>query len=264
MKRMILALSALLTATAMLACANAASDTWDTIEARGYFIVGLDDTFAPMGFRDDDGNLVGFDVDLATEVAARLGLEVRFQPIDWNAKILELDAKNIDVIWNGLTITAERREAIAFSSPYLENRQIVITKSGAGIATLTDLAGKKLGVQLGSAAEDAVTASAVSATIDELLKYDDYATALLELESGLVDAIVIDEVMGRYMVAQTSSSFVILEANFGTEEYGIGFRLGDATFVQKVNEALAAMVADGTAGRIASAWFGADVFLRQE
>jgi len=88
--------------------------TWAEIEERGYFIVGLDDTFAPMGFRDNDGNLVGFDVDLAKAVSEKLGVEVRFQPIDWDAKVLELNSGNIDMIWNGLTITDSRKEEMSF------------------------------------------------------------------------------------------------------------------------------------------------------
>ncbi|MCK7486710.1 MAG: amino acid ABC transporter substrate-binding protein [Bacillus subtilis] len=206
-------------------------------------------------------NLVGFDVDLAIEVALRLGLEVRFQPIDWDAKVLELNSKNIDVIWNGLTITDSRKLEMTFSSPYLANRQIVIVGAGAGIASIADLAGKKVGVQISSASEEAVLANAISGQFDELVKYDTYTTALLELRQGLVDAIVIDEIMGRYMLSQIEDNLVVLEDNFGTEEYGIGFRLIDVTFRDQINAALRAMVADGTAAEISRKWFDEDVFL---
>jgi polar amino acid transport system substrate-binding protein len=243
------------------ACGAGTTDSWTTIEDRGYFVVGLDDTFAPMGFRNESDELVGFDVDLAKEVATRLGLEVRFQPIDWDAKVLELDAKNIDMIWNGLTITEPRKLEMLFSEPYLANRQIVIVRGSSGIATIADLAGKKVGVQISSAAEEAVAANAAASTFQELVKYDNYTTALLELRQGLVDAIVIDEIMGRYMIAQIEDDLVVLADDFGAEEYGIGFRLGDSTFRDRVQEALRAMFEDGTTAEISEAWFGTDVFL---
>lgn len=264
MKRFLLALMTAIAAAAFLGCDSAETDSYAALQERGYFIVGLDDTFAPMGFRNGDGDIVGFDVDLAKEVASRLGLEVRFQAIDWDSKILELDSKTIDVIWNGLTITPAREEVIAFSNPYLANRQIVIVKDGSGISTIADLSGKKVGVQISSAAEEAALASDSSGTFSELLQYDDYATALLELNEGLVDAIVIDEIMGLYMIAQSEGGYCVLSEDFGSEEYGIGFRKTDLTFVDQVNAALAAMAEDGTAAEISVLWFGEDIFLPQE
>lgn len=261
MKRIWMLAMMVLLGISVAACGQNAAESWDTIEERGYFVVGLDDTFAPMGFRDDSDELVGFDVDLAKEVGLRLGLEVRFQPIDWDAKVLELNAKNIDVIWNGLTITEPRRLEMLFSAPYLANRQIVIVNGNSGIASLADLAGKTVGVQISSAAEEAVTANSVSSTFEELLQYDSYATALLELRQGLVDAIVIDEIMGRYMIAQTTDNLLVLEEDFGAEEYGIGFRLGDAEFQAKIQEALQEMFEDGTTSAISEEWFGEDLFL---
>jgi len=261
MKRMVLMGLMVLLAMGAAACGADNTDSWTTIEERGYFVVGLDDTFAPMGFRNEQDELVGFDVDLAKEVASRLGLEVRFQPIDWDAKVLELDAKNIDVIWNGLTITEPRKLEMLFSQPYLANRQVVIVRGSSNIATLSDLSGKKVGVQIASAAEEAVSASAASTTFAQLVKYDNYATALFELRQGLVDAIVIDEIMGRYLIAQIEDDLDVLLEDFGAEEYGIGFRLGDETFRDRVQEALREMFEDGTTAEIAQAWFGADVFL---
>lgn len=261
MKRMMLLGIMAFLALTVAACDQTTAESWATIEDRGYFVVGLDDTFAPMGFRNQDNELVGFDVDLAKEVALRLGLEVRFQPIDWDAKVLELNAKNIDVIWNGLTITEPRRLEMLFSEPYLANRQVVIVRGSSALSSLADLAGKNVGVQISSAAEEAVTANAVSSSFAQLVKYDNYTTALLELRQGLVDAIVIDEIMGRYMISQIEDNLVVLSEDFGAEEYGIGFRLGDQTFRDRIQEALREMFEDGTTAAISEAWFGEDVFL---
>ena len=248
----------------VVACNNQSDGTLETIASRGYFVVGLDDTFAPMGFRDTSGNIVGFDVDLAKEVARRLDVEVRFQPIDWDAKVLELNAKNIDLIWNGLTITEPRKLEMTFSNPYIANAQAVLVKADSGMTQLSDLAGKKIGVQISSAADEVVSASSIRASFQEYLKFDTYATALLELRSGFVDAIVIDEIMGRYLIAQSGDNLVFLEEDFGEEEYGIGFRFGDIAFRDRVNEILQEMITDGTVTQISLKWFGEDVFLRMD
>ncbi|AUD63919.1 hypothetical protein BK010_10080 [Tenericutes bacterium MO-XQ] len=261
MKKILLILVAILGVLGLSACGSEMPQTWEDIESRGYMIVGLDDTFAPMGFRDNDGNLVGFDVDLAKEVGERLGVEVRFQPIDWDAKVLELNAGTIDMIWNGLTITESRLEEMAFSNAYLANTQMIMVKAGSDITTMDDLIGSTLGVQISSAAEDAVNASAIVDDLGELVKFDTYNAALLELQNGTVDAVVIDEIMGRYIMSQNSGVYAALEDNFGEEEYGIGFRLESANLRDKINEVLAEMVADGKAAQISENWFDEDIFL---
>ena len=262
MKKLLLIGIAILGVFALAACGSEdMPQTWEDIEARGYMIVGLDDTFAPMGFRDNDGNLVGFDVDLANEVGERLGIEVRFQPIDWDAKVLELNAGTIDMIWNGLTITESRLEEMAFSNAYLANTQMVMIKSGSDITNISDLTGLKLGVQISSAAEDAVNASDIVDDLGELIKFDTYNAALLELQNGTVDAVVIDEIMGRYIMSQNVGLYEALEDNFGEEEYGIGFRLESTNLRDKINEILNEMIADGTAAEISENWFDEDIFL---
>ena len=123
-------------------------DSFEELEEKGEIIMGLDDTFAPMGFRDDKGELVGFDVDLAKEVFKRAGFEVKLQPIDWTMKETELNSGNIDVIWNGYSITEERKEKVAFTKPYLENKQIILTLSDSSINSKADLENKKVAVQV--------------------------------------------------------------------------------------------------------------------
>jgi len=245
----------------LASCTSEIPNTWSAIEERGYFIVGLDDTFAPLGFRDESGNLVGFDVDLAKEVASRLNVEIKFQTIDWDSKVLELNAGNIDMIWNGLTITDERLEQMSFSAPYLANSQMIMVKKGSTIDTIADLANKSLGVQISSAAQDAVEANSIYDNLGSFIKYDTYTQALLELQNNLIDAIVIDEIMGRYIMSQSADLYDIASENFGEESYGIGFRLEATDLRDKFNEVLAEMVTDGTAAAISQTWFDENIFL---
>jgi polar amino acid transport system substrate-binding protein len=261
MKKLALFVLTLILIAALAACQEGVPQTIEDLENRGYFIVGLDDTFAPMGFRDTEGNLVGFDVDLAKEVAIRLGIELRFQPIDWDAKVLELNAGTIDMIWNGLTITESRLEEMAFSNPYIKNTQMIMVKSGSSIETILDLTGKKVGVQISSASQEAVEGNAILTHLDELVKYDTFNLALLELENGTIDAVVIDEIMGRYIISQNEGVYQVASENFGEEEYGIGFRLESTDIRDQINQILIEMIEDGTAAEISIKWFDEDIFL---
>ncbi len=237
-------------------------DSLTRIMDKGELVLGLDDSFPPMGFRGDNGEIVGFDIDLAKEVAERLGVTLRLQPIDWDSKVLDLNSRDIDVIWNGLTITPERREQILFSKPYLANRQIVIVQDDSDIDTKEDLAGAVVGIQLGSSAENAVNADGATVeTFEELARYQDNVQALLDLEVGRVDAVVVDEILGRYYISQKPGTFKVASHYFAEEEYGIGFRLGEVAFRDAVDEAIDEMVADGTAAEISRKWFGEMVVL---
>src|SRR3989339_465985 len=256
-------LTCVLTA-ALAACQEGVPQTIQDLEDRGYFIVGLDDTFAPMGFRDTEGNLVGFDVDLAKEVSIRLGIELRFQPIDWDAKVLELNAGTIDMIWNGLTITESRLEEMSFSFPYIANSQIIMVKAGSTIETMDDLIGKTVGVQISSASDDAVSSSEIFDDLGDYERYDTFNLALIELTNGTIDAVVIDEIMGRYIISQNPSLYEVLEDNFGDETYGVGFRLESTDIRDQINAALIAMIEDGTAAEISTTWFNEDIFLTNE
>lgn len=248
------------------ASAEASADTsWQTIEDKGSFVLGFDETFAPMGFKDESGNHVGFDLDLATEVAARLGLELKLQPIDWDSKELELANGNIDVIWNGLTITDERKEKMLFSDPYMNNRQIVIVAADSGMKTIADLAGKTVAAQVESSAMQAIEAQPdVKDSFGELIESPDYVEALMELKQGSVDAVVIDEIMGRYYIAQDEDSafYGVLSDNFGEEQYGIAFRLEDKSFRDKVQETLTAIINEGKGAEISQKWFGEDILIK--
>ncbi len=234
-------------------------------EAKGKvdFIVGFDDTFVPMGFKDENGEVVGFDVELAREVGKRIGLEVKFQPIDWTMKETELNAGNIDAIWNGYTITEERKEKVTFAKPYLENRQVIITLSGSGIKTKADLAGKKVAAQNGSSSVDAVSKEVdvlKSLKGSALILFETNNEALMDLEAGRSDAVVADEILARYyMKERGTEKYNVLEEDFGKEEYGIGFRKTDAELIKQIDEVLDAMREDGTCAEISKKWFGENI-----
>ncbi|MBP8692136.1 MAG: amino acid ABC transporter substrate-binding protein [Sedimentibacter sp.] len=220
-------------------------------------IMGLDDTFAPMGFRDEKGNIVGFDVDLANEVAKRIGVTIKFQPIDWSMKETELNAGNIDLIWNGYTITPERQEKVAFTKPYLENSQVIVVLAGSDINTKADLAGKNVAVQAESSALDAINSEPeVAATFGSLVEFSTNNEAFIDLDSGRTDALVVDEVNARYYMKQIGEEkYKVLEEDFGDEEYGIGLRKEDTELLKKINDAMDAMKKDGTYDKIYAKWF---------
>jgi len=223
-------------------------------------VIGLDDNFPPMGFRDDKNELIGFDIDLAKEAGKRLGVEVSFKPIDWSAKEVELNGNRIDVLWNGLTITEERKANILFTKPYLENRQIVVVTDKSPITNKAQLKGKVVGVQDGSSAVEAVQKDEATAkSLKELKKFGDNVTALMDLSAGRLDALVVDEIVGRYYAGKKPGEYRVLEDNFGTEDYGVGTRKGDTELAAKLDKALDDMKADGTAAKIATQWFGKDI-----
>ena len=223
-------------------------------------VVGLDDNFPPMGFRDEKNTLVGFDIDLAKEAGKRLGVEVKFKPIDWNAKEAELNGKRVDVLWNGLTITEARKDKILFTAPYLENRQIIVVLDKSAVKTKAELKDKVLGVQDGSSAIEAVQKDAVTAkSIKELKKFGDNVTALMDLSAGRLDALVVDEVVGRYYTARKPGEYRVLDENFGTEDYGVGTRKEDTDLMSKIQKAIDDMKKDGSAAAISTQWFGKDI-----
>ena len=223
-------------------------------------VVGLDDNFPPMGFRDEKNELVGFDIDMAREAAKRMAVEVEFKPIDWSAKEAELAGKRVDALWNGLTITEERKKNIDFTAPYMENHQIVVVAANSPIKTKADMAGKVVGAQEGSSAVDAVKKDeAVFASFKELKTFGDNVTALMDLATGRLEAVVVDEVVGRYYVAKKPTEYAVIDEHFGTEDYGVGVRKDDTDLNARLDKALDEMKKDGSAAKIATQWFGKNI-----
>ena len=226
-------------------------------------VVGLDDNFPPMGFRDEKNELVGFDIDMAREAAKRASIEVEFKPIDWSAKEAELIGKRVDALWNGLTILEERKKNILFSDPYMVNKQIIIVKAGSDIKTKADMKGKIVGTQEASSAVTAMEKDKeLSSTFKETKLYGDFIATLMDLDAGRLDVVVADEVVGRYYVSKKPENYTVLEDDFGTEDYGVGFRKDDEATRNKINDVLAEMKKDGKAAEIAQKWFGSDVIKR--
>jgi polar amino acid transport system substrate-binding protein len=231
-------------------------------EQRARFVMGLDDAFPPMGFRDVENNIVGYDVDLAKEVCRRLDLELVTQSINWDAKEQELNTGKIDCIWNGFSITEERKKAILFSPPYLRNAQVIVVNGASPVQKLSDLAGKAVGTQQGSSSIDAIDAHPdfkKSLKGGKPVDFQDFLAALMDLESGRLDAVVIDVVVAGYNIKQSGKNFRMLTETLGDEEFGIGFRKHDALLQQKVWNTLLDMAKDGTVARITTTWFGSDI-----
>lgn len=240
-----------------------ADNSWQYIKDKGEFIVGLDDTFAPMGFRDPSGNLIGFDIDLATAVVEKMGVEVKFQPIDWDAKELELSAKKIDCIWNGMSITPERQESMLLSDPYLNNTIVIMTKSGSDIKSKNDLEGKKIGVQAKSAGLEVIQSDEIYDSVkDNLSEYKTYDEAIMDLEIGRIEAVIIDEVLGRYTAAKKEGTFDFADEKFADDLYAIGMRKGEEALGAELAKAMKAVIEDGTAKEISEKWFGKDIVIK--
>ena len=239
---------------------TAGTTTAETAEAAGgTLIVGFDQDFPPMGFVGDNGEYTGFDLDLAKEVASRLGLEYRAQPIAWDSKDMELESGNIDCIWNGFTITG-REDDYTWTTPYMANKQVFVVANDSDIKSQADLAGKVVEVQADSSAEAALKENQdLANTFGQLLTTPDYNTAFMDLEQGAVDAVAMDVIVAGYQIKQRNADFKILDDSLSEEEYGIGFKKGNTELRDKVQGALEEMAADGTLAKISDEWFGEDV-----
>lgn len=267
----ILALLCVMTLTMgmLTACGNAAGEKNSESAVSGAagdentFTVGFDASFPPYGYRDDNGEYVGFDLDLAAEVCTRNNWELVKQPIDWDAKDMELSSGAIDCIWNGFTING-REDKYTWSEPYVDNSQVVAVASDSGIKAKADLAGKIVAVQKDSSAlaalndEENAENIALRDSFKELIEYADYNTAFMDLEQGAVDAVAIDIGVAQYQIeSREKGAFMMLEGDenmIATEQYGVGFLLGNEDLRDIVQNTLNEMVADGTFMKIAEKW----------
>lgn len=226
-------------------------------------VVGLDDSFPPMGFKDEKNEIVGFDIDLAKEVAKRLGREVEFKAIDWNSKEAELKSGRVDILWNGLDITDKRKENMLFSEPYMDNRQIVfVAKNGkVAVAGEADLAGKTIGTQSGGTTEEYFeNKPELKASMKEVKYYPDYINAFMDLENGRLDAVVGDEIIGRYYISKHPDEIQAIDTVIGTvSQFGIAFRKDDQKLRDEVQKVFDEMKADGTVAKISEKWFAKDI-----
>lgn len=238
---------------------TAAAEAETKEAAGGTLIVGFDQEFPPMGFMGDNGEYTGFDLELAQEVAKRLGLTYTPQPIAWDSKDMELDAGNIDCIWNGFTMTG-RENDYEWTTPYMANSQVFVVAKDSGITGRADLAGKVVECQADSSALAALNENPdLTATFKQLLTTADYNSAFMDLEQGAVDAIAMDVIVAGYQIQQRNADFVILDDALSAEEYGVGFKKGNTELRDKVQKTLEEMAADGTLKAISEKWFSEDV-----
>lgn len=238
-------------------------------EAKGddKLVIGLDDAFAPMGFRDENGDLVGFDIDLANAVGEDLGMEVEFKPIDWNAKDMELKSGNIDCVWNGMSITPDRKENMSLSNKYLNNK-IVLMSLESGSVDVTkpeELANLKIGTQVDSSALEMLKKNECydqfAANISE---YDTYDSAIMDLKAGRVDVIAVDQVLGNYTNKNLGGEMKECTYSLGDDFYVIGFAKDNEALRDKVNDAIKAVIDNGKAEEISKTWFGKNIVVFEE
>ncbi|MEH7226358.1 amino acid ABC transporter substrate-binding protein [Bacillus sp. JJ1566] len=260
MKRNVTIFLSILTIFIILAgCSNTTSKN---SEDENTLVIGIDDKFAPMGFRDENNEIVGFDIDYAKAAAEKMGVEVKFQPIDWKTKESELSSGRIDLIWNGYTINEERKEKVLFTKPYLKNAQVIVTLADSNIMNIDDLEGKVVGLQSLSSASDALESNPIKSKIKEVTEFSDNVLALNDLKVGRLDAVVIDEVVINYYLSKDSGTFKVLEDSLAPEEYGVGVKKGNEPLLEKLQKALDEMNEDGTAAEISKKWFGEDKVLK--
>lgn len=266
LKTIALVLTLVMTLSLVLAgCNKDKKEKSDNKNSEKLFIVGLDASFPPYGYKDKEGNIVGFDIDLAKEVAKRNGWEFKAQPIDWNAKDFELNSGTIDCIWNGFTING-REDDYTWSEPYVINNQVVVVKKDSKVKNVKDLAGKIVTVQAGSSAESLLQnekdekMTAIKNSFKELQKVPDYEVAFLNLEAGSTEAIAMDIGVAKYQIEKRGADkFVMLEELLAKEEYGIGFKKGNTELRDKVQKTLDEMKEDGTLEEIAKKYEKYDI-----
>lgn len=252
-KKMCLLLTVCIT-TLLTACGKSEANT---------FTVGFDAEFPPYGYMDDNGEYVGFDLDLAAEVCDRNGWKLVKRPIDWDSKDMELSSGSIDCIWNGFTMNG-RENAYTWSSPYVDNSQVFVVAADSGITTFADLAGKDVGVQKDSSALSALNDEEVPENIalrdsfNDITEYAEYNTAFIDLAAGALNAVAMDIGVANYQIESRGGGFIILDQRLAAEQYGVGFLLGNEELRDTVEATLVEMAADGTFAQIAEKWGLAD------
>lgn len=230
------------------------------VQANGELVMGLDDSFPPMGFRDEEQNIVGFDVDVATAVADKLGVELKLQPIDWNSKEQELSTGNVDCLWNGFTKTEQREKEMNLSDPYMKNTQVVVVLADSDINSIADLAGKVVDVQSGSSAELAIdNMPDFKDSVKELVAISDNVKAMMDLGIAGADAVVMDEVVARYYMEKDPGTYRLLDESLADEEYVIGFEKNAQSLRDAVQKSLQELAEEGTLAEISTKWFGQDI-----
>ena len=239
------------------------TDNGNTIVRVKKITVGVDDEFAPICFHDKNGELVGFDVDLAKETASRMGVAIEFKPIEWHKKREEITSGNIDLIWNGLDITDERKEYMIFTKPYMIDRQIILVRKGENkdIHAEGDVEGKIVGVQAGSTSEDYLNQNEeLKSRLKEYRTYGKFNEVIAALKRGEIEVIICDELVARYEINLDPDQLELRNVKIGSvAEMAVGFNKNNTALRDRIQEVFDSMIDDGTAKKISEKWFKADV-----
>jgi polar amino acid transport system substrate-binding protein len=237
---------------------TAKDDSLEKVLDAHQLVLGLDATFKPMGYTDENDEIVGFDIDVAEEVCARLGVDLVKEPINWDTKEQDLNLGKIDCIWNGMSINASREKEMNLSEPYMKNSMVFVVPADSDAEEMADLEGANIAVQNGSSAQEILEASDLADSITETSLATN-VEALQQMELGLVDAVFLDSVVANYEITSSGKDYVILPDGLEEEEYAIGFRKEDQALRDKVQEILHEMKEDGKLAEISIAWFGSDI-----
>lgn len=226
-------------------------------------VAGMDDTFAPMGFRDDSGQIVGFDIDMANAISKDIGVPIEFKPIDWSAKETELNSGRIDCIWNGFTMTPERKEKLAFTKPYMDNIQDYAVLADSPYKSAEDLKGKRIVIQEASTAEAALDKNPeLKNAFAEVKSYPDFSSCFMDLESGRADAVLGDSVLIEYYMTKKQGAFREINDIVSKDTFAIGIKKDNQALVDLLNKGIDDVVKSGEAAKISEKWFGKDVVLK--
>lgn len=228
------------------------------VQDAGKLVLGLDATFKPMGYTDENDKIVGFDIDLAEEVCKRMGVKLETYNVNWDTKEQDLNAGTIDCIWNGLSVSDERKKQMLMSEPYMNNSMVFMVNKDSGVKSKDDLKGKKIAVQNGSTAQEILKDSDIGkeSTMTELATN---VEAIQQLDLKMVDAVFLDSVVANYEITSTGKNYEVLADGLSEEQYAVGFKLGANELCKKVEDTLKEMKKDGKIEEISKKWFGSDV-----
>ncbi|MGV3006424.1 amino acid ABC transporter substrate-binding protein [Streptococcus pluranimalium] len=271
MKKLMTVLTLAVAALVLVACGSnkakekTSKDNWKTYQEKKTITIGFDNTFVPMGYKDKSGKNVGFDIDLANAVFKEYGIKVKWQAINWDLKETELDNGNIDMIWNGYSVTKEREEKVAFTNSYMKNEQVLVSKKSSNITDFKDMKDKVLGAQSGSSGYEAFSAN--PKVLKDFVKdgdatqYETFTQALIDLKNDRIDGLLIDRVYANYYLQEEGDidQYNIVTGDFEGEAFAVGARKADKTLVNKVNAAFKKLYEEGKFQEISNKWFGEDV-----
>lgn len=241
------------------------NDNWSQYKSEKSITIGFDNTFVPMGFKDKSGKTTGFDIDLANAVFSEYGIKVKWQPINWDLKETELKNGKIDLIWNGYSITNERKEKVSFSNTYMKNEQVLVTKKTSNITSFSEMKGKTLGAQSGSSGYDTFISNPT--ILKDIVKdkdatqYETFTQALIDLKNNRIDGLLIDKVYANYYLEKEGvlNQYNIIKSDYPGEDFAVGARKSDKILINKIDKAFKKLYQTGKFQEISNKWFGEDI-----